>query len=157
MNLHLLGTWSREVGMGVWQMYWSYRQTYVISMQLAIRLHREPFPHPLGPPVLLTPTPVMTYVAFPQWLQAMPGVSWEPMWRRPGRPDPDDSEDTQDGRLLAAQQPTLGQPHFAKYYKSYAPAISVLDCGDVLEGYTHTAGSGFEVCSTHRSVRGRVW
>ena len=67
------------------------------------------------------------------------------MQRRPGGPNLYDSEDTEDGSPLATQQPTVRQPDVARKYHSYSPTTSVPDYGDVLEGYTKSEVSGFEI------------
>ena len=82
-------------------------------MQQAMCAHPELVPVPPSAPVPRIQTPMLTYVALLQSLGAMPGVSLQPMHRRQGGPDLYDSEDAEDGRLLAAQQPTVGQPNFA--------------------------------------------
>ena len=92
------------------QIYWAYRRKYVTSMQQAMRAHRDLYPFPLATPVPHTQTPMLTYVALLQSMGAMPGVSLQPMQRRLGGPNLYDSEDTEGGRLLAAQQPTVAQP-----------------------------------------------
>ena len=56
-------------------------------MQLAMRVHPELFPYPLEAPVPRTQTPMLTYAALLQSMGAMPGVSLQPMRRRPGGPD----------------------------------------------------------------------
>ena len=102
MNHHMLGTPPKEGGMGVRQMYWAYRQKYVTSMQLAMRTHPELYPYPLGAPVPYTQTPMLTYVALLQSMGTMPGVSLQPMRRRLRGRELYDSEDTEDGHILAA-------------------------------------------------------
>ena len=102
MNHHMLGTPPKEGGMGVRQLYPAYRRKYVTSMQQAMRAHPELFPFPLSAPIPHTQTPMLTYVALMQSMGVMLGVSLQPMRRRLGGPDLYDSEDTKDGRLLAA-------------------------------------------------------
>ena len=145
LNHHLLGTPPKKGGMGVGHLYRAYRRKYMTSMQQAMRAHPELFPFPLDAPVSRTQTPILTYVALLQSMGAMPGVSLQPVWRRPGGPNLYDSEDIEDGRLLAAQQPTVGQLDVARKYHSYSPATTVPDYGDVPEGYTKTQVSGLEV------------
>ena len=113
---------------------------YVTRMQQAMRAHTELFFFPLSALVRGTQTPMLTYIALLQSMGVMPGVSLRCMRRRPGGPNLYDSEGTEDGRLLAAQQPTAGQP-----YHSYSLAAAVLDYGEVLDGYTKTKVSRFEV------------
>ena len=83
MNHHMPGTPPKQGGMGVQQMYWEYRRKYVSSMQLAVRVHPEPFSYPLGAPVPCTQTPILTYVALLQSMTAMPRVSLQPIRYRP--------------------------------------------------------------------------
>ena len=113
MNHHMLGSLPKELGMGVQQVYSAYMCKYVTSMQQAMRAHWELLPSPLGAPVPRTQTPMLTYVALLQSMGAMSGVSLQPMRRRSGGPDLYDGEDTEDGRPLAAEQPTVGQPDIA--------------------------------------------
>ena len=157
MNHHMLGTPPKEGGMGVRQIYWAYRRKYVTSMQLATRAHPEMFPYPLGAPVPRTQTLMLTYVALLQSMPPMPRVSLQPMRQRPGGPDLYDSEDTKDGPLLAAQQPTVGQPAFSTKYHSYSLAAAVPDHGDVLDGYTKTKVSGFKVYTKGQPPLEREW
>ena len=56
---------------------------------------------------------MLTYVALHHSMGAMPGVPLQPVWRRLGGADLYHSEDTKNDRLLAAQQPRVGQPDFA--------------------------------------------
>ena len=58
-------------------------------------------------------------------------------------PDLYNSKDKEDGRLLVSQQPTVGQPEFARKYHSHAPAGCVLGYRGVLEGYTKSVVAGF--------------
>ena len=54
-----------------------------------------------------------------------------PIQRRPCGPDLIDSEDTEDGRLISAQMPTIGQPETAIKYGSLAQPRRTLDHGEV--------------------------
>ena len=96
-----------------------------------MRAHLELFPFPLSAPVPRTQTSMLTYVALLQSMGAVPGVSLQPLRRRPRGLDLYDSEDTEDGRLLAAQRPTIGQPDFARKNYSYSPAAAVPNYGEL--------------------------
>ena len=112
---------------------------------------------PLGAPVPHTQTPMLNCVALLQSMGAMHGVCLQPMRRRPGGLDLYDSEDTEDGRLLAAQQPRVGQPEVARKYHSYSRAAAVPDYGDVPDGYTKTKVLGFEVYTKVRPPLEGEW
>ena len=71
-----------------------------------MRAYPELFPFPLHVSVPRTQTRILTYVALPPSMGAMLGVFVQPVRRRPEGP----KEDTEDGRLLAAQQAAVGQP-----------------------------------------------
>ena len=105
-----------------------------VTPEPALHLHPELFPFPLDVPVPRTQTPILTYVALLQSMGAMPGVSLQLVRRRQGGPNLYHSEDNEDGRLLAAQQPTVDQPYMARKYHSYSPATAVPEYGDVPAG-----------------------
>ena len=100
-NHHLPGTPVRDRGLGLRYIYWAYRKRFITSMQHTLRTHPDLFPFPLDIGVPHTQTPLLAYVALLQSLGAIPGISLQPVKRRPGGPELFDSEDTEDGRLLA--------------------------------------------------------
>ena len=112
-NRRYLSTPVQQGGLGlpfrsIRSIYWAFRRRFITSMQHTIRVHPQLFPYPLNQAVPRTQTPIFTYVTLLQSLGAIPGVSMASIQRRPCGPDLIDSEDTEDGRLLSAQMPTVG-------------------------------------------------
>ena len=112
-NCHQLSTLVQQGGLGLRSIYWAYRRRFITSMQHTIRVHASLFPYPLNQAMPRTQTPILTYVTLLQSLGAIPGFSMTPIQRRPCGLDLIDSEDTEDGRLISAQMPTVGQPEIA--------------------------------------------
>ena len=117
-NHHLLGTPVRDGGLGLRYICWAYRRHFITNMQNTLCAHPDLFPVPLDKGIPRTHTPILTYVSLLQSLGAIPGVSLLPVKRRPGGLDLFDSEETDDGRLLDDQQPTMGQRDIAIKYCS---------------------------------------
>ena len=113
-------------------------------MQHTIPVHAPLFPYPLNQVVPRTQTPILTYVTLLQSLGAIRGLSMTPIQRRPCGPDLIDSEDTEDGRLISAQMPTIGHPEIAIKYGSPTQLWCTLDHGEVLRGSSRRIIYGFE-------------
>ena len=143
-NRHHLSTPVQQEGLGLRSIYWAYRRRFITSMQHTIRVHPSLFPYPLNQAVPRTQTPILTYVTLLQSLGAILGVSMTPIQRRPCGPDLIDSEDTEDGRLISAQMPTVGQPGIAIKYGSPAQLWRTLDHGEVPRGFSRKIICGFE-------------
>ena len=96
-------------GLRLWYIYWAYHRRFIISIQHTLRAHPGLFPLPLDKDVPRTETPTLAYVSLLQSLGAIPGLSLMPVTGCPGGPDLFDSEETGSGRLLAAENPIVGQ------------------------------------------------
>ena len=156
-NHHLLGTPVRDGGLALRYIYWAYRRRFITSMQHTLRTHPHLFPLPLDKSVPRTQTPLLAYVSLLQSLGAIPGISLQPVKRHPCRPELFDSEDTEDGQLLAAQQPTVGQPHIAMKYCSPSLVWHIQGHGDNPPGFTRTEVCGCEVYTNGRPPVGNSW
>ena len=80
-----------------------------------------------------------------------------PIQRRPCGPDLIDSEDTEDGRLISAQMPTVGLPEIAIKYGSSAQPWRTLDHGEVPRGFSRKIICGFETYTNDQAPRGYSW
>ena len=156
-NHHLLGTPVRDGGLGLQYIYWAYRRRFITSMQHTLRAHPDLFPFPLDKCVPRTQTPLLAYVSLLQSLGAIPGISLQPMKRRPCGPELFDSEDAEDGRLLAAQQPIVGQPDIAMKYCSPSPVWHIQEHGDTPTGFKRTEVCGYEVYTNEKPPEGNSW
>ena len=157
-NHHLMGTPVRDGGLGLRYIYWAYRRRFITSMQHTLRAHPDLFHFPLDKGVPRTQTPLLAYVSLLQSLGAIPGIFLQPMKRRPCGPELFDSEDTEDGRLLASQQPTVGQPDIAMKYCSPSPVWHIQEHGDTPTGFKRTEVCGYDTCTTgarHRTLEER--
>ena len=93
--------------------YSAYRRRFITILQHALCAHPNLFFFQLDKGILRTQTPLFAYVSLLLSLGAILGVSLLTMKPCLGGPDFFNGEERDDGRLLAAQQPTMGQPHVA--------------------------------------------
>ena len=149
-NHHLLGTPVRDGGLGLRYIYWAYRRRFITSMQHTLRTHPDLFPFPLDKGVPRTQTPLLANVSLLQSLRAIPTISLEPVKRRACGPELFDSEDTEDGRLLVAQQPVVEQLDIAMKYFSPSPMWHIQEHGDTPPGFTRTEVCGYDVYTNGR-------
>ena len=156
-NRHLLSTPVHQGGLGLRSIYRAYRRRSIASMQYTIRVHAPLFLYPLNRAVPHTQAPILTYVALLQSLGAIPGVSMTPIQRRPCGPDLIDSEDTEDGRMITAQRPTVGNLEIAIEYGSQAQMWRTLDHGEVPRGFSRRVICGFETLTNDQVPTGQSW
>ena len=156
-NHHLLGTPVRDGGLGLRYIYWAYHKRFITSMQHTLRAHPDLFPFLLDKVVPCTQTPLLAYVSLLQSLGAIPGISLQPVKRRPCGPELFDSEDTEDGRLLVAQQPKVGQPFIAMKYCSPSPVWYIHEHGGTPTGFKSPEVCGYEVYTNETPPVGNSW
>ena len=125
-------------------------------MQHTVRAHPDLFPFPLDKGILRTETPILAYVSRLQSLGAIPRVSLRPVKRRRGGPDLFRSEETNDRRLLAAQQPRVGQPDVAIKYSSPS-LVPPKNTATSQPGFHNTEVASCEVYVNGRPQLGDSW